>query len=123
MSRQRELLFRSWGGRRKNAGRKPGPGRRMVSHLRRTPHEGRCPVHVTLRAATSVPSLRDAHIFTTIQRALRAASNGRFRVLELSVQADHLHLLVEGDDSTGFTRGIQGLAIRVAFVDKVPGLL
>src|SRR5262249_34432922 len=29
-------------------------------------------------------------------------------------QADHLHLIVEGDDATAFRRGIQGLAIRAA---------
>src|SRR5262249_35847921 len=68
----------------------------------------------TLRAAAGLPSLRAGRTFAVIQAALRASSNGRFRVLEFSVQADHLHLLVEGDDSTGFTRGIQGLAIRVA---------
>jgi REP-associated tyrosine transposase len=37
-----------------------------------------------------------------------------FRVLHFSVQADHLHLLVEADRPTGLARGIQGLAIRVA---------
>jgi len=35
-------------------------------------------------------------------------------VLHFSVQADHLHLLVEADEPTGFTHGIQGLTIRVA---------
>jgi hypothetical protein len=30
------------------------------------------------------------------------------------VQADHLHLVVEADEPTGLSRGIQGLAIRAA---------
>src|SRR4030095_7641426 len=46
--------------------------------------------------------------------ALAAASTERFRVLQFSVQADHLHLLVEADEPTGFERGVRGLAIRVA---------
>jgi REP element-mobilizing transposase RayT len=86
----------------------------MAPHSRRRPHDRRCPAHVTLRAAAGLPSLRTGRTFPVIQAALRASSNERFRVLEFSVQADHLHLLVEGDDSTGFTRGLQGLAIRVA---------
>jgi hypothetical protein len=45
---------------------------------------------------------------------LAAAGTPRFRVLHFSVQADHLHLLVEADEPTGFERGVRGLAIRVA---------
>ena len=37
-----------------------------------------------------------------------------FRILEFSVQHDHLHLLVEADDRERLSRGLQGLAIRVA---------
>jgi hypothetical protein len=45
---------------------------------------------------------------------LAAASTPSFRVLQFSVQADHLHLIVEADGPTGFERGVRGLAIRVA---------
>jgi putative transposase len=69
---------------------------------------------VTLRAVGGLSSLRDERAFGAIQTALRAASTHRFRVLHFSVQNDHLHLLVEADEPTGFGRGIQGLAIRVA---------
>src|SRR5262249_50932846 len=37
-----------------------------------------------------------------------------FRVLQFSVQHDHVHLLVEADDAPRFVRGVQGLMIRVA---------
>jgi hypothetical protein len=51
-----------------------------------------------------------------------AASTDRFRVLQFSVQADHLHLLVEADEPTGFERGVRGVAIRVAkAVNRVLG--
>jgi putative transposase len=111
--RQLELTIRSWGGRRRGAGRKPAPGRRAVPHRRRIVHDRRCPAHVTLRATAGLPSFRDEP-FGAIRSALRAASTAQFRVLEFSVQADHLHLLVEADEPTVFERGIQGLAIRVA---------
>jgi REP element-mobilizing transposase RayT len=69
---------------------------------------------VTLRASAGVPSLRYDRIFTTIRNTLAGASTRRFRIFEFSVQADHLHLLVEADEPMRFARGIQGLAIRIA---------
>jgi hypothetical protein len=67
-----------------------------------------------LRACSDVPSLRDERLLSVLQGALRAASTTRFRLLVFSIQADHLHLVVEADDPTSFERGIRGLAIRVA---------
>jgi hypothetical protein len=49
-----------------------------------------------------------------VSRALGAASRNSFRVLQFSVQSDHLHLVVEADAPTRLARGVQGLAIRVA---------
>jgi hypothetical protein len=61
-------------------------------------------------------------VFTGVRAALAAASAPAFRVLQWSVQADHLHLLVEADGPTAFVRGCQGLAIRVAkAVNRVLG--
>jgi hypothetical protein len=112
--RQLELPVRTWGGRRDGAGRKPAPGRRAVPHRPRVEHDRHCPVHVTLRATAGVPSLRHGRLFIATRTALAAASTERFRVLHFSVQADHLHLLVEADEPTGFERGVRGLVIRVA---------
>jgi hypothetical protein len=42
------------------------------------------------------------------------ASNARFRLLQFSVQRDHLHLLLEADSPIGLRQGVQGLTIRVA---------
>ena len=99
----------TWGGRRDGAGRKPAPGRRRVSHRRRPAHDRRCPVHVTLRACSNLPSLRDEVVFTPVRAAFAKASTVHF-----SVQRDHVHLLVEADGPMGLRRGIQGLTIRVA---------
>ena len=113
-SRQLELVIRTWGGRRRGAGRKPAPGRRQTPHRRRTPHDPRCPVHVTLRARSGLPSLRGDAVFGAVRRAFAAASRNSFRLLQFSVQSDHLHLLAEADEPTRLTRGVQGLAIRLA---------
>ncbi len=108
------LVFRSWGGRRPGAGRPPAPGRRTVPHRRRTPHDPRVPAHVTLRAAAGLPSLRGARLFGAVRCALAAGSSRTFRLLQFSVQANHIHLLVEAEGPTGLARGCQGLAVRMA---------
>src|SRR3954451_3073504 len=111
---QREFLFRTWGGRREGAGRKPLGKRAGVPHLARPEHERRYPVHVTLRAARGLPSLRRQALFFEVRTALGAASRKWFRMLHFSVQGDHVHLLVEARDKLHLSKGLRGLAIRVA---------
>ena len=115
-SRQLDLLLpRSRGGVREGAGRPSIVGRRPpVPHRRRGEHKGRYPVHVTLRADSGLPSLRNERIFEKILPAIRGASNARFRIVAFSVQTDHLHAIVEGDDGRALLKGVRGLAIRVA---------
>jgi hypothetical protein len=112
--RQGRVDFRTWGGRRAGAGRKPSGPRPRVSHPTRPAHDPRHPRHVTLRAVAGLPSLRGARVFAAVRRALAAASGPRFRVVHFSVQGNHAHLLVEGSDRAAVARGLQGLAIRVA---------
>lgn len=112
--RQLALHFATWGGRRPGAGRKPAPGRRSVAHRPRPIHDACCPAHVTLRAVPELPSLRGDALFAALRTALTRASTATFRVLEFSVQADHLHLLVEADGSRALSRGLQGFAVRAA---------
>src|SRR5262245_41082158 len=105
----------SWGGRRRGAGRKPTPGREPgVPHRTRTPHTPTHPVHVTLRTVDAVHCLRSERAFPTVRRALAASSHGGFRILEYSVQDNHIHLVVEADEPQRLSRGVAGLAIRVA---------
>jgi putative transposase len=53
-------------------------------------------------------------VFPAVQRALAEGSRGDFRVLQSSVQRDHVHLIVEAVDVRTLSRGLQGLAIRIA---------
>jgi len=72
-------------------------------------------VHVTLRVLEDVWNLRSHRCYRRIERCF-AAALGRFglRLIEFSVQGNHLHLIVEADDDDALTRGIQGLSIRIA---------
>jgi putative transposase len=70
-------------------------------------------VHVTLRALPEIPSLRVLNGW--VRRALVAGGtrNG-FRLIYFAILENHLHLIVEADDRVSLSRGIQGLAIRIA---------
>src|SRR5436190_15272036 len=115
LARQLSLpVPRTWGGRRRNAGRRRATLRPTPPHGRRPFHHARHPVHVTLRAQSGLPSLRSTPIYPAVHRALAAASKPFFRVLQFSVQTDHLHLVVEAEGTLALTRGSQGLAIRCA---------
>jgi len=110
---QLELRPRTWGGKRPRAGRKPSGRKVGVPHRARPVHDARHPVHVTLRTCHGLPSLRMDPIFPAVRRGLAQASRGGLRVLQFSVQHDHVHLLVEALD-VRVPRGLQGLAIRIA---------
>jgi REP element-mobilizing transposase RayT len=92
-----------------------------VPHVARPEHKARHPVHLTLRAVRRLPSLRKQTLFLEVRRALALCSGEGFRVVHFSVQADHVHLLVEAEDKNALSRGARGLAIRLA--RKVNGIL
>jgi REP element-mobilizing transposase RayT len=111
---QQGFAFRMRGGKRQGAGRKATRARRGVPHAARPQHKKTNPVHVTLRVRRRLPSMRQEVVFREVRRALGRTRRAWFRVVHFSVQADHLHLLVEADDKSALSRGLMGLAIRVA---------
>jgi REP element-mobilizing transposase RayT len=107
-----QLEFPRHGGRRKGAGRPKG---HRVSHDPRPAFSRPTPAHVTLRVRTDVPSLRSSRRFAAIRRSFTAVRGlGSFRLVKFSVLGNHLHLIVEADDSVILSRGMQGLCIRLA---------
>ena len=71
-------------------------------------------MHVTLRARANIPSLRLQKTFAAVQDAIGHSSMSHFRILHFSVQSDHLHLIVEADDTSALSTGIGALKIRIA---------
>jgi putative transposase len=61
-----------------------------------------------------LPSFRAPRVFQALKGALAGASGMRFRLVQFSVQSDHLHLMVEGDDGSALRSGLRGLTIRTA---------
>lgn len=73
------------------------------------------PVHVTLKVRRDVPNLRSSRRLAAICRCF-GASRGLhgLSLVEFSVLGDHLHLIVEAESNVALSRGIQGLAVRLA---------
>lgn len=72
-------------------------------------------MHFTLRLGSKLPSLRGAAEKTAIFAALSAGRERfGFRLIHVSIQSNHLHMIAEAADRRALSRGIQGLAIRVA---------
>jgi putative transposase len=102
-----------WGGKRRNAGRKPGPHPK-TPHRARPRHYSGHPVHVTLRSAFG--SLRSQLLYPTVRLAISRATRHapeRFRIVHFSVQSNHVHLLVEAAERRALTAGVHGLEARV----------
>lgn len=110
-----DLRPRTWGGARDGAGRKRSKRKSEPSHVPRPEHKAYEPVHVVLRTRADVPRLRRGEVLRAIRVALRRSA-GRldFRVVHLSIQHNHLHLLVEGTNKLALSRGMQGFAIAAA---------
>ena len=83
----------------KSRGPSPGAGRPKgirVSHSSRPELAGRYPAHVTLKVRAGLASLRSGRVVRALEATLReACEQGHFRVVEYSIQGNHLHLLVE----------------------------
>ena len=85
-----------------------------MPHVTRPKVDPRYPVQITIRARPGLPSLRSPRLFGALRRAIARASVDRFRVIHFSIQQDHGHFIVEGDEARRARGGVHGLAIRLA---------
>lgn len=113
---QVEIEFRQRGGRRPGAGRKRRSARRRVPHTPRPAHCARHPSHITLRVLEEVGRLRRRDAFKVCRRVMlaQAAKRTDFRVVHLSIQGNHIHMVCEADSRLALTRGMQGFKISAA---------
>ncbi len=115
MTKQIELKFRSHGGAREGAGRKPASSRPPVHHVKRPKVPKGSPAHVTLRVRRDVPSLRSRRFLRDFRARLRkGCERGEFRVCHYSIQRDHVHLVVEAVGKEAMGRGMKSVGIRLA---------
>ena len=94
---------------------KPGPkaaARAAIRHRARPVHRAYHPLHVTMRAVRGLPSFRQQALFGAFERAFRTTRREDFRIVEYSVQDNHLHLLVEANDNDALARGMKSFSVR-----------
>ena len=110
------MQFRTHGGAREKAGRKPTvPGRARLRHDKRPALAARFPVHVTKRVRRDVTRLRRFELAKVLRAAfVHGCRRGEFRICQFSIQGNHIHLICEASDTTQLARGIQGWSVRVA---------
>ena len=101
------MLFRS---------RKPKNGVKAgVPHRRRPLQNARVPIHVTIRLVDGLPRLRGRRGYQIAQRAMLLANRlEEVRFCHLSIQQNHLHLIVETDDRGALSRAMQRFKISFA---------
>src|SRR5262249_15627732 len=107
------------GRKRRRGSKRPGPkakGPRAGSpHRVRPKLKARHPVHVVLRVVSAVGNLRRRATYKAVREAtLTTARREEFRIVHLSIQRNHLHLLVEAEHKGALATGMQGFQISAA---------
>ena len=115
------------GGARVGAGRKrkdgTRPSRPGEPHKARPLGKARFPRHIVLGVTSEVGGLRKRHLYSALRAATIAVAlrelnydevNGAFRIVHLSIQNTHIHLLVEADNKLALSRGMQSFMISAA---------
>src|SRR5882724_13577481 len=98
---------------RRRAGRPPkNKHRPSERHKTRERFERRRPVHVTLRTVDRYGTLRKRDTWEALRKATRAAlGRAGFRIVHLSPERDHIHLIVEADTNAWLSSGMQAFQI------------
>ena len=90
-------------------GRRRGKGR-LIARRQLSRHD---PLLVTWKRAKGLGSLRRKKEASVIFEAIKAARKQSCRIIHFSIQADHIHLLIEADDRRALVRGMSGLGCRL----------
>jgi hypothetical protein len=103
------------GGARRGAGR-PKRGRfASERHGKRPELTGREPVLITVRVGPGAGNLRRRAIYPCVRGAMQTAwARPDFRIVHLSIQGTHLHLITEAASQHALSRGMQGFLISAA---------
>src|SRR5215468_411108 len=110
---QQELFRR--GGKRKGAGRKPNGKRAAERHGERPTIKPYYALHVVMRVVDVVGNLRRRSMYKAVRDAsVVSAVKDRFRIVHLSIQQTHIHMLAEAENKEALARGLQGFQISVA---------
>jgi REP element-mobilizing transposase RayT len=112
---QQELVFKTWGGKRKGAGRPPKGQRSSEPHKKRETFRATEPLHVNVRVEPAVGRLRKRHMYKALREATIAVTKHEdFRIVHISIQSNHVHFVVEAQHKTALAKGMQAFQISAA---------
>jgi REP element-mobilizing transposase RayT len=104
-----------------HGGARPGAGRPRIrhkhdpSHAKRPVHKAQIPSHITLRMVGDVGRLRKWKLYRAAKRAaLLAGETDVFRIVHMSIQGNHVHMIVEAADEKVLATGVQRFEILLA---------
>jgi REP element-mobilizing transposase RayT len=93
-----------------------------VTRRRRPEIDGRTPVHVTLRMRPEIARLRRRDQYRAVRAALlRVVDRDGCRICQFSIQANHLHLIVEPESKGGLASGM--IAFKTSCARRLNGLV
>lgn len=105
---QQSFEFKTWGGKREGAGRPPKGRRSSEPHKARIRFFNPTPAHVTLRAVAPIPTLRRPDAYHAIRRAMYTVVGwSDFRIIHISIEREHLHLIVEANNHEALWKGMR----------------
>lgn len=108
--------------RKGRSGRRPKAKRAGSPHTVRPVLRGDTALHIVLRVEPAIGSLRRRFMYrairaatiTTAMRELHDREGETFRIVHMSIQRTHVHLIVESDNKMALARGLQGFQISAA---------
>ena len=107
-------LFRH-GGKRRGLRRRPKGPRTREPHTKRPKIKPSHGLHVVVRVGAEIGNLRRPEMYRAIREAsVCAAVRERIRIVHISVQRTHIHMIVEAQDRLMLARGMQGFQISAA---------
>jgi putative transposase len=107
----------------KKRGRKPNGSLAGEPHLKRRPLGPRSALHIVLRVERAIGSLRKRFMYRALREATIAVAvrelaydevKGAFRIVHVSIQRTHMHLLVEADNRKALSAGMRSFQISAA---------
>jgi REP element-mobilizing transposase RayT len=114
--RQEQLRFGDpRGGKRRGAGRPPKGPRSSERHKKREAFRSNKPVHTVSRVSEAVGELRTGTCYRALRKAMVTTfKRDDFRIVHVSIQNTHVHLIVEAEHRTALAKGMQAFQISAA---------
>jgi REP element-mobilizing transposase RayT len=114
---QQQMRFgdRRGGKRRRKGGRPPKGPRSSERHKKREVFRKNEPVHVVARVHDAIGELRTGTCYHAVRKALVTTfTREDFRIVHVSIQNTHVHLIVEAEHRTALSKGMQAFQISAA---------